>query len=252
MGSKGNKRHVKRFNTPKLTNISKKQYKFFYNTRPGPHSKGFSLPIAHILRDILKIVPIDREAKKLIGEGNISVDGIVRRDKRFPVGLMDVFEIPSINKKYRIIATEKGLVPIEISDKEKNFKLCRIENKTTLSGGNIQLNLHDGRNIIIPIKDPKNPKEDTYKTMGVLKIEVPSQKILDYYPLKEGSPVLVIKGKNLGLSGSVKAIVKRFGPNASVVKVNSFDNDDEIKETAYAYTFVLGKSKPEIKLMEEE
>jgi small subunit ribosomal protein S4e len=109
---------------------------------------------------------------------------------------MDVFEIPSINKKYRIIATEKGLVPIEISDKEKNFKLCRIENKTTLSGGNIQLNLHDGRNIIIPIKDPKNPKEDTYKTMGVLKIEVPSQKILDYYPLKEGSHVLVIKGKN--------------------------------------------------------
>ena len=76
------------------------------------------------------------------------VDGVVRTDPRFPVGLMDIVEIPDMEKIYRILPKwKKGLVPQEVSKKESSFKLCRIENKTTIKNGNIQLNLHDGRNI---------------------------------------------------------------------------------------------------------
>jgi small subunit ribosomal protein S4e len=242
------KRHTKRFNTPKYIQINKKERTFFYNLRPGPHPKNYSLPLGHIIRDILKIVKTGTEARKVIKLGMILVDGKVRKDPRFPVGLMDVVEITKLGKYYRILPKMKrGLFPMEIQEEEKDFKLCRIKNKTSLrGGGNVQLNLHDGRNLIIPLKDPKKPKEDKYKTMGVLKIKIPSQEIVDYYPLKENSPVLVVSGKNLGMNGIVTKIEKRFGPNASIVKVKT--EEDEIHETAFNYVFTVGKVKPEINL----
>ena len=240
------KRHTKRFNTPKYIQINKKERTFFYNLRPGPHPKNYSLPLGHIIRDILKIVKTGTEARKVIKLGMILVDGKVKKDPRFPVGLMDVVEIPKLGKYYRILPKmRRGLFPLEIQETEKDFKLCRIKNKTSLrGGGNVQLNLHDGRNIIIPLKDPKKPKEDKYKTMGVLKIKIPSQEIVDYYPLRENSPVLVVSGKNLGMNGIVTKIEKRFGPNASIVKVKT--EEDEIHETAFNYVFTVGKVKPEI------
>lgn len=247
MGSKGNKRHVKRLNTPKHMNIEKKRGKYFYNTRAGPHPKRISIPLGSLLRDVLQVVENHSEARKIIKLKKVKVDGIIRTDPRYPVGLMDVVEIPDMEKIYRILPKwKKGLLPQEVSKKEGAFKLCRIENKSTVKNGNVQLNLHDGRNILISVKDPKKPKEDTYKTMGVLKIKVPNQEIVDYYPLKENSPILVMRGKNLGMNGVVTKIEKRFGPNASIVKIKT--PQEEIHETAYAYSFVIGKIKPVIKL----
>jgi small subunit ribosomal protein S4e len=247
MGSKGNKRHVKRFNTSRYTHIDKKQFKFFYSTRPGPHEKSFSLPLGHIIRDILHLANTNHDAKMIIKEGKVLVDGKVRKDPRYAVGLMDVIEISELKKSYRILPKEKiGLYPLEISAKEKEFKLCRIQNKSTITGGQVQLNLHDGRNIIIKVADPKKPKEDIYQTMGVLKIKIPSQEIIEYYPFKESSPIIVISGKNLGIDGTVSKIDKRFGPHASIVKVKT--GEEEVKETAYNYSFVIGKSKSVIQL----
>ncbi|MCP4762806.1 MAG: 30S ribosomal protein S4e [archaeon] len=244
------KRHTKRYNTTKYTHINKKEGKFFMNALPGPHPKRFCLPLAHILRDILQVIDNNREASKIIKEGKVLVDGKVQKKTKFPVGLMDVVEIPDLGKSYRILPKLKqGLVPIEISAKEKNFKLCKINNKTTVKDGHIQLNLHDGRNIVINIKDPKKPSEDKYKTMGVLKIEIPSQEIKDYYELKVNAPILVISGKNLGRSGVVTKIEKRFGPNASIINIKV--SDEEIHETAYNYSFVIGKAKSVIKLFSE-
>ncbi|MBN2154713.1 MAG: 30S ribosomal protein S4e [Candidatus Lokiarchaeota archaeon] len=247
MGSKGNKRHVKRLNTPKNMPIEKKAAKYFYNTRAGPHPKRNSIPLGSLLRDVLKVVDTHNEARKILNMRKILVDGIIRTDSRFPVGLMDVVEIPDLEKTYRILPKwKKGLVPYELEKNESSFKLCRIENKSIVKNGNIQLNLHDGRNIHIPVKDPKKPKEDIYKTMGVLKIKIPSQEIVDYYPLKENSPILVMRGKNLGMNGIVTKIEKRYGPNASIVTIKT--PQEETHETAYAYSFVVGKIKPAIKL----
>ncbi|MBD3353328.1 MAG: 30S ribosomal protein S4e [Candidatus Lokiarchaeota archaeon] len=254
MGSKGNKRHTKRLNTTKYIHIDKKHPKFFINTRSGPHQKHNSLPLGHILRDLLKVVNTLKEAKKVINQGKVLIDGRVCKDVRFPVGLMDVVEILDYDKVYRILPKKIfGLYPLEIPKKEKDFKLCRIENKSTVKGGHVQLNLHDGRNILIKVKDPKKPKEDKYNTMGVLKIKLPSQEILDYYPLEENASIMVIRGKNLGMVGNINSITKRYGPNASIVKItaNSEGGDEEIHETAYAYSFIIGKKKPEIKLFSD-
>ena len=67
--------------------------------------------------------------------------------------------------------------------------------------------------------------------------------------MKVNAPILVISGKNLGRSGTVTKIEKRFGPNASIINIK--EEDEKIHETAYNYSFVVGKSKPVIKLASE-
>ncbi|MGB1660494.1 MAG: 30S ribosomal protein S4e, partial [Candidatus Poseidoniaceae archaeon] len=61
-----------------------------------------------------------------------------------------------------------------ISAKEAAWKVCRIEGKTTIKGGRTQLNLHDGRNLLVD-----DPSKDAYATGDSLKMNLPDQKILE-------------------------------------------------------------------------
>jgi len=237
---------LKRLNTPKYLQIRRKHGKFFIKAAPGPHTSRFCLPLLHIVRDLLEIVDNYREAKKLIGLGYFKVDGKIVRDIAYPVGLMDVLSIEKMKKFYRILPdSHHGLILHEISEKESMFKLCRIIQKVTLRGGHIQLNLHDGRNVLIRVKDPKNPKEDVYKRMDVLKISVPEQEILKVLKFKEGNLAIIMSGKNIGQIGKIISILKRFGPKASTV---SIQHNSEHTETLYDYTFIIGEGQPEINL----
>ncbi len=241
----GQKR-VKRLNTPGFLQIARKTGTFFIKSRPGPHPSKFSLPLLHVVRELLDITDTYSEAKKLIGRGFFKVDGRTVKDVGFPVGLMDVLSIEKMNKYYRILPdSHYGLILHEISKEESLFKLCRISNKRTVKGGHIQLNLHDGRNILVKVEDPKNPKEDIYKRMEVLKITVPEQEILKVLKFKEGNLALIMSGKNIGRLGQIAVISKRFGPNASTV---SIQQEGEQTETLYDYTFIIGEEQSEISL----
>ena len=246
----GGTKSLKRLNTPKYLQIKRKHGKFFVKPSPGPHPSRFCLPLIHIVRDLLKIVDNHREAKKLIGLGNFKVDGNIVRDKAYPLGLMDVLSIEKMNKHYRILPdSHHGLILHEIPETESTFKLCRITQKSTVKGGHIQLNLHDGRNILVRVKDPTKPKEDVYKRMDVLKISVPEQEIMKVLKFKEGNLAIIMSGKNIGQIGKVINILKRFGPKASTV---SIQHNSEHTETLYDYTFIIGEDQSEINLPELE
>lgn len=242
MGSKGNKRYVKALNTPGFIRIQRKNQPFFINSKSGPHSKRFCLPLGHILRDLLKLTANTRETKFLLTNGKVKVDGIARKRPNFPVGLMDVVEIPEIKKAYRVMPHKHhGLILSEITAKEAKFKLCRIENITTVKKGNLQLNLHDGRNILVPVKDPSKKPKVEYKTRGTLKISIPDQKILDFYPMGENNQAIIYKGHNIGFAGKITKITERFGVNASIAEIGDIS-------TAYDYAFIIGKDVPSIDL----
>jgi len=242
----GGQKVLKRLNTPAHLQIKRKHGKFFIKSSPGPHPSRICLPLLHIVRDLLKIVNSHREAKKLIGMGHFKVDGRIVKNRVFPVGLMDVLSIEKMNKYYRILPdSHHGLILHEISEKESLYKLCRINDKTTIKGGHIQLNLHDGRNVLIKVRDPKNPKEDTYRRMDVLKIGLPEQEILKHIEFKEGNHAIIMSGKNIGQVGKIVNILKRFGPKASTV---SIQRDSKFTETLYAYTFTIGEEQSEISL----
>jgi len=246
MARHGGQKTLKRLNTPAFLQIKRKHGKFFIKASPGPHPSRFCFPLLHIVRDLLKITNTHREAKKLIGLGYFKIDGKVVKDKGFPVGLMDVLSIDKTNEHYRILPdSHYGLILHRIPKEESGYKLCRINNKTTVKGGHIQLNLHDGRNILINVSNPRTPKEDVYKRMDVLKITIPEQEIVKILNFKENNLAIIMSGKNIGQVGKIISILKRFGPKASTV---SIQHNGSHTETLYDYTFIVGEEQSEIDL----
>lgn len=251
MGRKGGKRHLKRKPAPKFWPIHRKEAVFTVKPKPGPHLVSRCVPLTLIVRDILGIAKTRREAKKIISQRKIWVDGEVQKEDLFPTGLMDVISIPDMKKAYRVLPSQKGLTLYPVGEKkEAGFKLCRIENKTTVKGGHVQLNLHDGRNMLIRVKDANHPEEDVFQTLDTLKINLPNQEIAGHFKLSEGAPAIIIDGKNIGKSGKIVAIEKRPGQKRRNTLVTVEDNNGNRFQTTMDYIFVIGEKQPHISLTE--
>ena len=203
---------------------------------PGPHKVDESIPLLMALRDILKLVDTNREARRIIGERKVLVDGRVMTDFRFPLGLMDVLSIPSIKKHYRVLKDPTGKIGLyEIPEEKAEWKLVRINNKSVVRGGFTQLNLHDGRNIVV---------QRQYNTKDVLKITLPSQKIITHYPFEPGKICMITEGKHSGEIVTIDRHEIVRGPHPNVVYFK------EGMSTIEDYVFIIGERLPEIVLPE--
>ena len=69
------KRHFKRLAKPKSWNILKKQGKFIIRPKPGAHSFENGLAITLVLRDLLKYAQTTKEAKKILINKIVMIDG---------------------------------------------------------------------------------------------------------------------------------------------------------------------------------
>jgi small subunit ribosomal protein S4e len=250
LGKKGGKKHLKRKPAPKFWPIHRKEFVWTVKPKPGAHSTSNCLPLALIIRDMLGLAKTLKEAKTIISQGKIMVDGKVQRDERFSTGLMDVISIPEVKGIYRILPSEKGLTLNSIEKDEAGFKLCRIENKTIVSGGHVQLNLHDGRNILIRVKDPKKPEEDVYRTMDTLKISVPDQEVVEHMKFVEGAPAIIVGGKNVGRYGKIVDVEERLGQKRRKLLVTTEDVKGKRFQTTLDFVFVTGDAKSSISLPE--
>jgi small subunit ribosomal protein S4e len=249
MGKKGGARRLKRMPAPTFWPIPTKKFQWAVKPKPGPHPQQMCLPLIVILRDVLGYVKTAREAEIALSEGKIRVDGKIRRDGKYPVGLMDVVSIPAAKSNFRVLPSPgKGLTLIKIPEEEATFKLCKIKDKTTVKGGNIQLNLHDGRNLLIKVEDPRSSVEDVYNTGDVVQINLPDQKILKHIKFAEGAFALVAAGKNMGKNGKITKI-ERAG-RAGEVTVTIEDASGRTFQTIADYVFVTGEDKPLIRLEE--
>lgn len=202
-----------------------------------------------LIRDVLEIVDIGRDAKRMVKLGEVLVDGKIRKDQKYPVGFMDVVEIPKMKKSYRIIVTRKGLEVIEIPAKESKLKICRIRGKSLLRKGILQLNMHDGRNVRVKIKNSKKPKEDVYKTGDSVLLELPSQKIVDHVKMDKGNLVLITGGQSKGVTATIKEIIKTKSrePNKLIC-----EKDKKSFEAIKDYVFVIGAKKPLVGLGDKQ
>lgn len=250
MGKKGGRRHLKRKPAPKFWPIHRKEAVWTVKPNAGPHPISRCIPLTLVLRDALGVAKTRSEVKTIIHEEKIIVDGKVQREELFPTGLMDVVSIPDMEKWYRVLPYEKGLLFHPISKDEATFKLCRIENKTVLFGGSVQLNLHDGRNVLVKVKDPNKPEEDVFGTLDTLKINLPNQEILGHMKLAEGAPALIVGGKNAGKHGKIVAIEQRLRQKRKNSLVTVEDEKGNRFQTTVDYVFVIGDKQPYISLPE--
>ena len=246
MGSKGGKSHLKRLAAPGFWPIHRKEKVWTVKSSPGPHPADESIPLLIVVRDILGLAKTSKEAGIIISEGKIKVDGRVRRDRRFPVGLMDVVEVLGLNRFFRVVPSIHRFLAFQpIDEKEKTFKLCRIENKTTVKNGKIQLNLHDGRNILL---NPEEASGDGYKVLDVLKISLPDNNITEHLRFKEGMYAIIIGGKNIGKHGKIVEIEKTPYKKRNLKTVKIVGKDGVEYSTIPDYVFVVGEDSPIITL----
>jgi small subunit ribosomal protein S4e len=251
MAKIGGSRHLKRLVAPWFWPIFRKEYKWTIKPSSGPHPIDRCIPLLIIVRDVLGYAKTAREAKHIIYSGKVLVDGVVRRDYKFPVGLMDVVAIPEVDLYVRFIPyPSRHLWFIKIPKDEANLKIVRIENKVTVKGGHIQLNLLDGRNILIHVKDPAHPVEAAnFSTLDSLLIEIPSQQIIQHIKLNIGKLAMVIDGKNVGRIGKIVNIDVRPGLKRRKSIVMLEDMQGHKFQTILDYIMVVGEEKPLITLM---
>jgi small subunit ribosomal protein S4e len=229
--------HMKRLAAPRTWPLKRKVAVWATKQSPGAHSLESSMPAAMVLRDMIGACDTAREAKRIIGNREMFVDGLPVKSPKEPIGIMDTIMVPKMKLNFRMLLTDKGkLTIVPISEEEAKWKLCRIEGKTKIAGGKIQLNLSGGRNIILD--------KNMYKSGDTLKIDVADQKVLGTFPLADGVPALIINGALAGKVETVAELVLVKGPADNVIKFKSGT------ETVKRNVFVIGASKPEIKLPE--
>jgi small subunit ribosomal protein S4e len=205
--------------------IPRKKHKWVTRPRPGPHGMEESIPLQLILRDLLHYCDSSREARILLSSRGVLVDGKPVRDLKRGVGLMDVLSFEQKKEHFRMLIDAKG-----------RLQLVGIEGKTTVRGGRIQLNLYDGRNILLD--------KNAYKPGDVLKISVPDQKIKDHYGLTKGNIALLVGGKHVGELARLEEYGKTRNPRENEVRF------EEGFSTSLRNVFVVGKKSPEIKIPE--
>lgn len=228
------KNHLKRIACPRTWHVKRKGTTFITRPKPGAHPLQLAVSLSVFMRTMGKVAKSAKEAKKILHDKDVLVDGKRRKDPKLPVGLMDVISFPAANEHFLVLMDGKGRLkerPLQAADTKA--KISRIESKSKIKGGKTQLNMSDGRNILV--------EKDTFKTGATLQLELPSQKILNNIDLEKDVLIFLIGGKHAGYSG----VLREIKGNMIVFE----DSNKQMIATAKKYAFVIGKDKPLIPLL---
>jgi len=213
-----------------------KEHVWVATPAPGAHARRESITLLVIVRDHLKYADTTREATKIINDGMVLVDGRIRNEYKYGVGLMDIISIPKAGKSFRVISTAKGLKLKEIPEEEAKFKLCKILDKSLLKGGAVQLTLHDGTTIKVPAESDRK-----YVTRDTVVLDLSSREVKDSIEFNIGNTGLVVKGRHIGKVGKIEEIVKGTAARKSLTAIDKLP-------TLTEYVFVIGKDEPMISI----
>ncbi len=232
------KNHLSRIASPKSWFLKRKTTKWIAKPLPGPHSLNGSFTLSFLLRDILEYAKTAKEINTVLNAGNLLVDGVVRKERKFPVGFMDIIEISKLGEYYRVVYNRSGrFILVPIKKEESSIKLLKVVRKQVVSGGKLQLTFHDGKNILLE-------KFNGGVGDSVL-FDLSKKNFGKIFSLDKDSLVYLSGGSHVGRLGKVKDVLKTKDLQKPKVVVE-IEGTDYITTTEYA--FVVGKDKPEVSL----
>ena len=221
------KKHMKSLAAPKTWPIRRKNTTFVIRPSPGPHKFEFSVPLGFVLKNMLVHANSSREAKKMLINKSFLVNEVRRRDLKFQIGIFDTLSIEETKSFFRLILNKMGkLSLVRINDDESKSKPCKIIGKTSIKGGKFQLNLYDGRNILI--------NKDGYKVGDTLIISLPDNSIKAHLKLEKKSKIFLTGGKHIGEFG----VIEDISSNKIIYK----NKNGESVETLKRHAFVVDNS----------
>jgi len=235
MSSKGENKKAKAISMPRIVGVSKKNNYWTVKTKAGPHKKETSVPLGIVVRNYSGIVKTMKEAKHILNNNEVKVNGVVRTAHQFPVGLFDVVAIEKQKLFYRMLLDTKERLIVKQIDKESKDKVSKITNKVMTTKG-IQITTDDGRTyygVKANVKDS-------------VKLALPEGKVIEVLEFKSGACVYITKGAHCSEIATIKEIVSATQRRDLLVKLS--DGKKEFETTA-KNVIVVGKNKPEMQDM---
>ena len=221
------KKHLSRLNMPKCWPVKRKSSKWVTKPNPGPHPLKACIPLSILIKDLLGHTETTKQTKNIIANKEVLIDKKPRKDHKYPVGIMDTVEIPKTKEYYRLILNQKGRFTLHpIKKEETEIKPYKIIGKTILKKKKIQLNLFDGKNLLVD--------KDNYKVGDTIVLNLINNKIGSHLKLEKNSKVYLTSGNYVGKIAVISEFDKR-DPNTITLK----HNKEEIK-TSKKYLFVIG------------
>lgn len=199
--------HQSRAQVSKKVPVERKGTQFV--ARPLTHKKD-SIPVVIAVRDMLKLARTTKEVKRMIHQKLLKINGREVKDYRDSIRLLNLFEA---EKTYFLTLTPTGKFMLE--ETKQKERPCKVINKTILSKNKIQLNCHDGTNIL---SDDKK-----IKTSDTIYIDL-ENKIKKHVQFEKGKECLVIRGRFLGQKGKIEQTKE----NKIMVKIKDLDRETNL------------------------
>ena len=225
-------RHQKRLSVPNSWPVERKTATWTVKAGAGPHGES-GVPLLVLLRDVLGYVDTKKEARYALNEGNVLVNGDAVADERRPIGMFDILAFTEREEYYRVFPDEGGrlaLTPIDVEAADS--RLGKVVSKQQVTGGDFQLTLHDGSNLVV---------EDgsQYSTKDSLVVDNETKDVVAHFPYEEGALVTAVAGLHAGEIGTVEDIIVTPGSGANSVTV---DDDADGFETVEEYVVVIDEN----------
>ncbi len=236
MGKKGRDTRIKRQLAPTFWAIKRKEGQFIMRVNPGAHPGKRAYPLGIVLRDVLKLARTGYEIDRILKAGKVKVDGVIRRDPNFAIGLMDVVEL-AMGQAYRMVPKNGvSLSPIAIEDGEKGLKLIKITSKTYIKGKKIQYGFHDSKTLI---------SDQNLKVGDSCVVGLPAVDITNHIAFEKGATAVIITGENAGAVGKIEDIQDGVFslPKRALI---SFDNKSV--ELPVEMVMAVGTDRPVIRV----
>lgn len=225
------KNHLKSLYAPKTWKIKRKKEIFVTKPMSSGQKREFVLPLNIIFKDFLKYCKTSKEVRLILNEKNVTIDGIRIKEPHASLGLFSVLTIVDSDEYYRLTINTNGKLELrKIDKKEAEIKPCKIRNKKVIGKDKVQINMDDGRNILL--------KKNDYKTGDSLIISIPKQEIKEHIPLEKGTIIILTGGKHVGATGIIEMIDGK--------KITFTDDKKQMQQTEKRYAFATGVKKPSI------
>ena len=235
MSRKGQNKKTKTISMPKAVNTSRKETAWTVNTKAGPHTKETAVALGIVIRNYTGIVATMKEAKKILNCGEVRVNGVVRKEHQFAVGLFDVVTMAKQKLFFRMVYDTKGRLVLKAIENEAKEKLSKVTRKV-MSAKGVQITTDDARTFI----GLKANVGDS------LKLALPSGKVTEVVAFKEGAMAYITKGAHCAETAKIVGIVEGTEKKEKLVKM---EKGKETFETIAKNIHIVGKDKNEVEAL---
>ncbi|ELA46743.1 hypothetical protein VCUG_01769 [Vavraia culicis subsp. floridensis] len=227
---RGPRKHLKRLAAPKSWLLKKNKGVFAPRPSTGPHRLEESIPLSLLLTDKLQYARTAKEVGNILKEKMIKINGRIRTDKRFPVGIFDVLSIPKTGEHYRLMYNVAGrFILHQIGEEESKFRLAIVRKKRLRKGKVPYLYTNDGGSF--SYCDQDIVPGDT------VKVDLETGRISEHLHVAIGNLAFIKKGRNMGCVGVVTNIEEKGIGDRKVYLV---DKKERVFATRQVNVYVIG------------